>query len=669
MIIAGSNLTRNSQNTRCPNNDTLFNYGTFTTDRSINGQGTSSFYNGGSGTLNIQRVLHTTGTVIASETGNTINYNRTGSNNQTIKETFDGYYNLTIDGNNINSDKNLVAGTVVLNDFTINASTFRHADTFSLYVGGDFSLVSGDYQNDGGRLVFNGSTPQSITGDLSVYDVVVNNSAGVAISSDTMRLSGHMTVPDGTLTTNNRLIVISDALRDAAIGEIGSTGLVDGDVIVNRYIDQGGTNWRFMSSPTTNATFTDWKDDFDMAGFPGSHFPNFHFTSVYGYDESIGEHQDSGFFTIGITDQINPGEGYWVFCGDSLNGTDPFTIDVTGPINQGQFDFLPTYTVSAGLAQDGWNLIANPYPSAIDWDDASWTKTNMDSAVYIWNTDVDQYSSYLTGGASVNGGSNIIPMGQAFYVKANLLLPQLILEESAKYDTTVSFLRKERIEDLIVRLKVVQGDMTAESLIRVVPASTNAFDARFDAYHFRGIGDNKTAIYSETEPQLSINSMPAESSELVQLRVAGIKGLAKVAYEIERYKDDFCVIYIDPRSGDQILLDQHQGEIEVEFEESEVDQPIQLLIVRQTSSSASACQDILSTNEVDVVDSDPYYGRGTIYFNSVYNHSNEPFKVISTAGIEVLNGLASESSINVSFLAPGVYFLDFMGKKLKFVHL
>ncbi|HAW20692.1 MAG TPA: hypothetical protein DCX14_10960 [Flavobacteriales bacterium] len=382
----------------------------------------------------------------------------------------------------------------------------------------------------------------------------------------------------------------------------------------------------------------------------------------------MGDHQDSGFFTIDVNDQINPGEGYWVFCGDSLNGTDPFTIDVTGPINQGQFDFTPTYSVSAGLAQDGWNLIANPYPSAIDWDDPSWIKLNIDSTVYIWNTDVNQYSSYITGGASVNGGSNIIPMGQAFYVKANLLLPQLILEETAKYDTTVSFLRKEQVEDLTVRLKVVQDANTAESLLRVIPSSTNSFDPRFDAYHFRGIGDNKTAIYSETEPQLSINSMPVESSELVQLKVAGIKGPAKVAYEIDRFKDDFCVIYIDPISGEQILLDQYKGEIEIEFMVSEVDQPIQLLIVRNTEGTASTCLDILSNNDVEMTDSNPYYNSGHIYFNA-NNHFHEVFSVTNTLGLMVVEGIAKESSIDVSHLAPGAYFLDFMGKKLKFVHL
>jgi len=41
IIVAGSDFTRNGQNTRCPNNDTLFNFGTFATNRSIKGNGTS----------------------------------------------------------------------------------------------------------------------------------------------------------------------------------------------------------------------------------------------------------------------------------------------------------------------------------------------------------------------------------------------------------------------------------------------------------------------------------------------------------------------------------------------------------------------------------------------------------------------------------------------------
>ena len=48
----------------------------------------------------------------------------------------------------------------------------------------------------------------------------------------------------------------------------------------------------------------------------------------------------------------------------------------------------------------GFNLVGNPYPSAIDWDAASgWTKTNIDNAVYYFKASAtDQYGgtySYL----------------------------------------------------------------------------------------------------------------------------------------------------------------------------------------------------------------------------------------------------------------------------------
>ena len=36
-----------------------------------------------------------------------------------------------------------------------------------------------------------------------------------------------------------------------------------------------------------------------------------------------------------ITNGIAQGEGLWVFSGDTITGTQPFTIDITGPPNTG----------------------------------------------------------------------------------------------------------------------------------------------------------------------------------------------------------------------------------------------------------------------------------------------------------------------------------------------
>lgn len=661
-IISGANLTRTGQNLRSPNNATLFNFGTLTIDRGITGNGTTTFYNGTGATLNIQRALVTNGTLIASDLNNTINYNRTGSNNADIKEPFDGYYNLHINGNNINSDKRITSDILVLNDLVINGSTLFQVNGTLLSVGGDFILNNGDYLQNQGILEFNGTSPQLISGEFSFNDVIMNSSGGVSITPDTVRLTGHMTVPTGTLNANGLLVIESTVSNDAGLGEIGPTASVNGDVKVNRLIPGGATDWRFMGSPISNATFEDWDDDFVTSGFPGSDFPNFGFTSIYGYDETVTGHQDSGFFKISGSDIIEPGKGYWVFCGDSLGGTNPFVVDVAGPINQGIFDFGVTFTSTTGLEEDGWNLVSNPYPCAIDWDAPAWTKVNMDSAIYVWNTNQDQYASY-TNGVGVNGGSNIIPIGQAFFVKANLPLTSLIAEEAVKYDTTVAFLRNKHDDDLVLRLKLVQNNDYCESVIRVNNNATNQFDGGLGAYHFPGFGDNKTDIYSIVgDKQLSINAVPVNDLSLIPLRVSGNAGAARLEYQREIVQDDFCLILWNTLSNEQTILE-HTGSVELELDTDSKPSEFILLMSR----NAQACDELLHINETELeINAEIYYSNGRVYNKSVANQA--PYTILDANGSLVQKGYFKDQSLNVEHLPAGVYF--FVGKDeiLKFSH-
>ena len=61
-------------------------------------------------------------------------------------------------------------------------------------------------------------------------------------------------------------------------------------------------------------------------------------------------------------------------------------MDVKGQEFSGngtEVDFGITYTTSA---DSGWNFIGNPFRASIDWDDeAQWTKTNVESSIYIWD--------------------------------------------------------------------------------------------------------------------------------------------------------------------------------------------------------------------------------------------------------------------------------------------
>lgn len=659
-IISGANLTVTNGSVRCPNNDTLFNYGTLTLSGvNLSGNATSSFYNGSTGVLTANRNVKNNGALIASETGNEIHYNRTGGGNQNIKVTEDGYYNLYIEGNNTNSDRRLTGPTTVLNEFSVEGCTFTHMDTFSLRVGGDFSFISGVYEAENGSVTFNGSTPQSITGDLQLHDMhVASTGGGVSIDSDTLRITGSLTASLGSLTTNGRLIVVSDASGDGSIGNT-SGGSISGNVTVQRYIDAGATDWRLMGSPIQNATFNDWKDDFIMSGFPGSHFPSHWFTSLYGYDETQSGSQDVGYTDVSITDNINPGEGYWVFCGDSLGGTNPFTIDVTGELTMGAVNFGVTFTSASGLSEDGWNLVANPYASAIDWNAASWTKTNLDNAIYIWNTDLNQYASYVSG-IGTNGGSNIIAMGQGFYVKANAASPTLIAQETVKYDTTVTFLRDERPEELILRLTLNQDEHQAETVLRLIPETSPAFDTQWDAYHFPPVHENPTALsWSANGLNLSVQTSEVHHTDTFNFQSTALIGNASFNYQVERFQNDYCLILWDRQQHERYLLNE-SGSITFHNQDSTA-QRFSLIIARNTTGSASLCETLLHSEQATNERSPTAFfdGQSIRFTGQLQDIMGEPYRILDINGRTIQKGTVSNPQIVLDAHVPsGSYILQ-----------
>ncbi len=86
----------------------------------------------------------------------------------------------------------------------------------------------------------------------------------------------------------------------------------------------------------------------------------------------------------------------------------------TGALNNG----IQTATVYRSTSGLGWNLIGNPYPSAIDWTDSGFTKTNVVDAFWIYLNDQEQYGVYNTpGGVAVNITNPQIPSNHAFWVK------------------------------------------------------------------------------------------------------------------------------------------------------------------------------------------------------------------------------------------------------------
>jgi len=208
----------------------------------------------------------------------------------------------------------------------------------------------------------------------------------VTAASDAV--AGTLTInPTGALTVNSgSTLDISDSFTIKS-GPAGTGSFIDNGTLnspsptVERYFAED--EWHLISSPVTNA----------QAGiFLGMYLQKYNETT--------------GFWTdiINVTDPLNVMQGYalWIPTATTL------TSEFSGTLNTGNLNF--GFTANNPY---GWNLLGNPYPSAIDWDLVV-PVSNMNSAVYYLDAASGNYVSYVGG----VGASRYIPPMQGFWISA-----------------------------------------------------------------------------------------------------------------------------------------------------------------------------------------------------------------------------------------------------------
>lgn len=164
-------------------------------------------------------------------------------------------------------------------------------------------------------------------------------------------------------------------------------------------------------------------------------------------------------------------------------------------------------------ANQGFQLLSNPYPSTIDWDSPNWTKTNVANAIYIYDWVNRRYKSYIDG-LSTNGGSRYLPTAQGFIVRANNNAPVLTATEGIKVSNQVALQRIESQVSSTIRLQVQRGLMIDEVVIAHRPNTQLAFEPAIDAEKMMNPATN--IFVGGTVPQ-SIASMDLNSSNVIPL--------------------------------------------------------------------------------------------------------------------------------------------------------
>lgn len=324
-----------------------------------------------------------------------------------------------------------------------------------------------------------------------------------------------------TLTTSGTFTLLSDASGSAQIGPMlnGPTFTVaassSGTFNVQRYLT-GNRAYRLLSSPvytnTTASTPNYYNLNYVKAsafvsgtggtanGFDVTHYNN---PTIYLYNGSVATSNttfNSGNFKgvesiksgsnsitvngpITLSNGIPVGNGFMFFyVGDNVTNytakgqvsvlAEALSLGATGSLNQGTIPVYLWYNTNTTLnaAQNGYNLIGNPYPCTIDWDSNSWTagvngKTagitlsntkitgtggatatgtaDISTQIYVYNATKKIYSAFTAAtsdaagvvkgeSSDANGSSRYIASGQAFFITATKSGATLIFNENAK---------------------------------------------------------------------------------------------------------------------------------------------------------------------------------------------------------------------------------------------
>ena len=328
---------------------------------------------------------------------------------------------------------------------------------------------------------------------------VVSAQSNAVCKSITINMGSTANVSANFSLTANRNYINNGSFNlqsDATgTGSLLVRGSVSGSGINNfkRYLNLSSDRSAFVSSPVSVAT----------AAVFGMNIPE-------KYVES-----SASWVAMAASDILETGVGCRV------NGTTAQTVTFQGSFFTGDITRSNlSYSGNGQPESRGLNLLGNPYPSAIQWEQGNWARTGLDYAVYVWSG--YKYVSWngLTGALK----DGIIPAMQGFFVKSNSAGASLTIPSGSRLHNTLPFYKTSEAVSSLISMKLENTADTNhfdETFVHIMSGSTSGFDSGHDAFKLLANNDYPQ-IYTKASDQsiLSINTQPDFISVPVEFKAA-----------------------------------------------------------------------------------------------------------------------------------------------------
>ncbi|MBN1340187.1 MAG: T9SS type A sorting domain-containing protein [Bacteroidales bacterium] len=305
-----------------------------------------------------------------------------------------------------------------------------------------------------------------------------------------------LTIPDDSYVTVDGNLSLSDSLllkaSSSGMASLITNGSVSGSYArVEQYLSQD--QWHLVSAPVSSAK-----------------------SNVYLniYLKSFRESDSTWSWITNTNTPLNVTEGYAVWSSSAFTGNT--TVKFRGTLNTGDKSATVTYNNGAGMG-DGWNLLGNPYPSAIEWN-SSWTKSNIDATVYVYDG-----IQYLTWNYNLGGygtkTDGAIPSTQGFWIKTNAASPSITIPNAERIHSGQSFYKNSDPSAGILNVQVTGNGYSDNTLIGFYADATDQFDSEYDAYKIKGIFAAPQLYTVMHNDEMAVNILAGMASDIQQKTV------------------------------------------------------------------------------------------------------------------------------------------------------
>lgn len=356
---------------------------------------------------------------------------------------------------------NIANGGMIQTAYLSCANSGSAGHTLSIADGGSLDLTKGDWgiigsENNtyqlsaGSTVMYSGDSLQTI-GSPANYHHLTCSGIGIKLMDTLFVINGNLTIGSGAVLHVNagksltvhgacwfegsECLVLQSPLNPGPsgsfihYGNLSGTGTIRIDRFLSRYDSVADTKYHLLSSPVAYQPI--------QPGFV--HDPPFPAEDFYRWDESsatwVNCKNEAGLWNYGFQPgddrTMNPGAGYLVAYPE--NEIHSFT----GNLNTGEI--IPVITFSSATGYIGFNLIGNPFSSALSGEIDTWIKSNVDNAIWIWDGSAGNYLTW--NGMSGTIPEGIIPAMQGFFIRTNGPDPLLTIPTSSRIHHGQNFIK------------------------------------------------------------------------------------------------------------------------------------------------------------------------------------------------------------------------------------